>query len=140
MRNKTLILLLIITIMQIRCNYTEIAFEDNRNFKQWVYVELIYIMKSDTTTNFYYGQINEEALDRINKNNLDGFFQLRNIRYLDKNDKLAIYESKIDMGRTTFKIASIVRIDFEKDDPIYTYSFSDLDDNSKAYFEKNKKK
>lgn len=93
--------------------------------KAWVYVELEAITSSDTSSYYYYGQISQQLLDKIDeKNQNKGLFMLSNIRYLDDFNEMKAYEDEYDQGSLFFRIQDIVKIQVLKEDPLYHNSLA----------------
>lgn len=96
--------------------------------KQWVYLEVESILKSDTSVYFYYGQINKSILEEIYSNpEASGLFALSNTRYTRKDDNLiAVYDDAETNGTLIFRIEDIQYVSQYKNDPIELFDDSEL--------------
>ena len=93
----------------------------------WVFLELEKQMKNDTNDFYLYGEIKQTILNTINKNESSkGIFQLSNIRYINDQDLLQIYEDKSDKGIYLFRIEDIQTVRLLKADPILTFNDNEL--------------
>ncbi len=101
--------------------------------KKWVYIEIKKVLPRDTTDYFYYGQINESLIEKINaKEDLSGLFILSNIRYWNDDDLLTVYEDKEHYDSRIFQIHDIQTVVPYKDDPINLFNMEELHESSKA--------
>lgn len=95
--------------------------------KVWVFLELEKSMQSDTTDYFLYGQIKESILNKIDNNEkAKGVFLLDNIRFINNDDFLQLYEDESDQGKIFFRIEHIQTVRLLKDDPVMTYPENEL--------------
>ena len=136
-------LAILISIISLSAIITSCGFNTQRpsveQGKQWVYIELTTVTKSDTTNYYYYGQIKKALIREIDSNaGLTGLFTLSNIRYWNDNDLLEVYEDKNLEGSIVFGIQNIKEIVLYKVDPIYTFEVDELHPSCKAIRVKNK--
>ena len=95
--------------------------------KKWVYLEILNIMKGDSTNYYLYGKINNSILTKINKNEKSsGLFKFSEIRFINDDDLFEIYEDENDSGDLYFRIENIKKISVYKRDPIYTFKDNKL--------------
>jgi len=93
----------------------------------WVYIELVVDMPNDTSSYYYYGQINESVFTQINNNpQSNGLFILSDIRFWNDDDLLEVYENEDYIGKRVFHIQDIRQIRAYKKDPIYVYKPEEL--------------
>ena len=92
---------------------------DKPNKKVWVYLEIYYITKIDTTTNYCYGKIHQSDLDKIKSHsNSKGLFELTDGRYLDDDQKVHDYSDSKESGVFFFRFEDVVYIEIQKYDPL----------------------
>ena len=100
--------------------------------KMWVYVKLKTELPRDTSDYYYYGQIKESLIHKIDiDEEINGLFILHNIRYWDDDDLLNIYENE---DRHSFKIFKILDINYLtplKKDPIMMFEMEELHEDAK---------
>jgi hypothetical protein len=98
----------------------------------WVYLESEKIMKSDTTNYYLYGKIRSSVLEKIHADEkINGLFQLKEIRFVNTDDLLEIYEDEDQIGRIFLNIQDIKYISVYKRDPIYSFEEKDLHESLK---------
>ncbi|MGV6830864.1 MAG: hypothetical protein ACWA5P_04765 [bacterium] len=123
-----IIIMIILTLSFISCNITE----NNDTEKQWVYIEINTVSKTDSTDYFLYGQINKSILKKINKNeNTNGLFILSNTRFTNDDNLLEIYEDELLSGKLVFRIQDIEEIKFYNDDPVLLFNIDELHESAK---------
>ncbi|MBJ2172919.1 hypothetical protein JBL43_01635 [Aureibaculum sp. A20] len=106
--------------------------------KQWVYIELSTISKTDTTDYFLYGQINKSIINKINDNEgAKGLFVLSNARFTNDDELLELYEDRQLSGELVFKIQDIEEIKFYNDDPVKLFDINELHESAKKLRNKN---
>jgi len=69
-------------------------------------------------------------MNRLNKGNETGHFTLKDIRYLNNDDLLELYEDEFTTGDLIFRVQDIARIQLLKKDPIYYYDIKELSANA----------
>ena len=139
-QNYLTVLISIITLSTFlsSCGFNTQRTSDKKG-KQWVYIELTTVTKSDTTNYYYYGQVKKALLHDIDSNpGLSGLFTLSNIRYWNDNDLLEVYEDEDLEGSIVFSIRDIKEIVLYKVDPVYTFEIDELHATCKAIRAKNK--
>jgi len=124
-KTTVLILFLICSVLCTSCDVNKDASNDSN--KQWVYVELVTESKKDTSEYFYYGQVRESLYNDIKrKPDMKGLFVLFNVRYVNNDDLLELYEDDKLSGDLVFRIQDIEELVFYKDDPIQLFEIEDL--------------
>ncbi len=99
--------------------------------KVWVYLEIETIMKKDTTNSYVYGEIKKSIIDKIERNeNTRGLFFIDNVRYINDDDLLQIYEDRNDKGILGYRIEHITKMEMFKKDPILFFEKKKLDESS----------
>jgi hypothetical protein len=105
----------------------------NNQTKLWVWVELKITLPRDTTDYFYYGQINESIIEKIESDeDENGLFILSNIRYWNDDDLLQVYEDKDHYDYKIFHIQDIQQLIPYKADPINVLEIDELHETTKA--------
>ncbi len=100
--------------------------------KQWAYFELTTESKTDTSEYFYYAQINKSLLHDIETNpEKKGLFTLSNIRFVNDDGLLELYEDSILSGDIIFRIKDIREIILYKDDPVQSFDIKELHPSAK---------
>ncbi len=131
------ILIIIITVNFTSCNIGTDILKPKE--KQWVYLELNTISKTDTTDYFYYGQMNKSIINKIDENeNTNGLFILSNIRFSNDDKLLELYDNELVEGKLIFRIEDIEEITFYKDDPINLFELNELHESSKKIRNKSR--
>jgi hypothetical protein len=127
-------LLVLLSLLLTSCHNStppeEQPIPETDTYNQWVYITIETVVTRDTTTYFYYGKINDQVINRLNKGNETGHFTLKDIRYLNNDDLLEIYEDEFSTGDVIFKVKDIARIQLLKKDPIYYYDIKELSANA----------
>lgn len=100
---------------------------------QWVYLKAEAIMKLDTTDYFLYGQLSKSFLEKLKDQNPPEHFELRNIRYVNDEDKLEILQDEDVSGAYYFKTNQIIKIDLLERDPIFFFDSLELSDASMQF-------
>lgn len=134
---KTLLKILISFIILfsiIKCNTPVNSHEDKSENYQWVFISIESVTKEDISDYFYFGQVKENVLDNINKNNTSGYFTIKNVRFLNDSDKLEVYADSTFIGEMIFRIKDIAKVDLLNKDPILTYKYDELAENSKKLY------
>lgn len=113
------------------CNkIDEFAIEKQK--KVWVYIEMLKVSLPDTTTFYYYGKVNNGLIEKIDEENLSkGLFLLSEIRFINNNDLLQIFENDEDFGFKIFRVENIQYIAAYKKDPIYFYPVDELHESAR---------
>ena len=105
--------------------------------KVWVYLEIETIMKKDTTNSYVYGEIKKSIIDKIERNeNTRGLFFIDNVRYINDDDLLQIYEDRNDKGILGYRIEHITKMEMFKKDPILFFEKKKLDESSLRHLQK----
>ncbi|MEQ6124151.1 hypothetical protein AAON49_08135 [Pseudotenacibaculum sp. MALMAid0570] len=116
------ILVLLGSVMYSCLSSTEDSFD-----RDWVYLEIETVMKSDTSNSFIYGQMKKSIVERMKKNEkAKGIFFIENARYINNDDKLQIYEDVNDKGTLAYRIEHIQKIEFYKKDPVFLFDKDQL--------------
>lgn len=106
---------------------------------QWVYVEIVTESRKDTTEYFYYAQMKKSIIDEIELNeDKKGLFSLYNIRYMNNDGLLELYEDEILKGTLIFKIQDIEEVTLYKDDPVNLFALEELHESTKKFKRKSK--
>ena len=114
---KFTIILIIMSIIVSCTNFS--GDNDIVNKKTWVYLEIFYITKNDTTSNYIYGKIDQKDMSKIkSQKNSESLFELTEGRYLDNNDKVHTFENDKESGTFFFRIKDIVYLEIQKYDPL----------------------
>jgi hypothetical protein len=101
--------------------------------KSWIYIELEVKTKEDTNDYHYFGQVNQRFLDNLSyDDNYNRLFTLTNIRYLDDDDVLKLYEDNSDKGTIIFRTQDIVKIEILKIDPLLDKTYKSFSDSTKT--------
>lgn len=138
-KNHRYLIVLLVGLLISACgNINKTTPESNKN--QWVFISIESIMSRDTSDYFYYGQISDVTMEKLQDKDPSGYFVLSNLRFLNDSDKLEIYEDEENVGSRIFKIKDIQRVELIKGDPIYTYDKTDLDKNAISYIKTHKNK
>ncbi|GGD27006.1 hypothetical protein [Flavobacterium orientale] len=134
MKSLLRIFTIVLTLSLTSCNKPtpseEQPIPETDTYNQWVYITIETVLTRDTTTYFYYGKINDQVMKRLNKGNETGHFTLKDIRYLDNDDLLELYEDEFTTGDLIFRVQDIARIQLLKKDPIYFYDIKELSANA----------
>lgn len=94
--------------------------------REWVYVEIFYVLKRDTTINYLYGKISSKDLAKFDKDSQDAsLFKLTDGRYIDTNDKVQAYGKDNNMnndgGTFHYRFKDVIRLEIQKSDPLEFY-------------------
>lgn len=95
------------------------------NEKAWVYIELLYVTKNDTTADYLYGKIIKSDIEKIkSKKNADGLFEITDGRYIDKNDNDIIHDfaEGNQTGTFLYRYKDVVYLELLKNDPLIAQS------------------
>jgi hypothetical protein len=127
-----IVLIFGICILFISCNISPVQNNFASGNQVWVYIEIQSTLLRDTTDYYYYGQIKQSVIDKIDNNSFsDGLFILSEIRYLDNENKLRIFADEEDFGYKIFRINDIQYVSPLKKDPIYFFEPDDLHDSAR---------
>ena len=99
--------------------------------KQWVYIELSTISKTDTTDYFLYGQINKSIINKIDNDDSEGLFLISKARFMNDDKMLELYEDEEYSGELVFKIQDIEEIKLYNDDPVQLFDINKLHESAK---------
>ncbi len=100
---------------------------------QWVNLHMDVVMKHDTTSYYYYGQISQNDIDQLQNQPKKGMFTLRNIRYFNTDDQLEIYEDANYTGKMLFNYKDVSWVEILKKDPILIFDSLQLGDTSHKF-------
>lgn len=131
---KSAFLLTIFSFFITSCNLkkTETISKENERLR-WVNLHIDVIMKRDTTTYYYYGQMSQNEIDRLQNQPEKGMFTLRNIRYFNTDDRLEIYEDANYTGKMLFKYKDVSWVEILKKDPILIFDSVQLANTSQKF-------
>tara|TARA_R110002012_G_scaffold321930_1_gene552457 strand:- start:37481 stop:37909 length:429 start_codon:yes stop_codon:yes gene_type:complete len=136
--NTSSIFIFLLTLSLSSCKFTneKPIVEPER---QWVYIELVTQSKKDTTDYFYYGQIKKSLIKEIDLHeDKKGLFMLSNVRYINDDDLLQLYEDSNLDGNLMFKIQDIEEVVLYKDDPVNFFDTKELHESAIAIRNKQK--
>ena len=88
MIRKTILLKLIALVILSFGSCDLVELDSKPKEKQWVYIELSTISKTDTVDYFFYGQINKSIIKKIDNNDSEGLFLLSKARFVNDDDFL----------------------------------------------------
>lgn len=117
-----------VILLMYSCNQVKdvVIEKADKDYQQWVFIVMEIPSYTDTINYYYYGQVKSDLLDEMEQNDTEGFFLLRNIRFINKDDKLDVYEDKIELGTVLYRKRDIVKISVVKTDPILTMKPDEL--------------
>jgi hypothetical protein len=102
--------------------------------KEWVYVEVKNQGTSGGIDYYRYGKIKSSIVPKIISNSkTTGLFVLEEMRYINLQDKIEIYEDDEYAGTDVFRIQDIIMLQKLKEDPILTADTSELTKRSLDY-------
>ena len=85
----------------------------------WVFAQMNIPDEEGVESYYYYGRISEELHRQIIDGETEkGFILFRDVRYWGEDDKIYKYEDHIEAGDLLFRIEHIVKMDYEKGDPL----------------------
>lgn len=100
--------------------------------KIWVYVELQRTIAQDTSNYFYYGQVSERVIEKIENNpEAKGVFILSDIRFWNDDDLLELYEDTERFGFKAYRLQDIQHISSFKKDPVFIFKPEELHESAK---------
>ena len=133
---STLICFLTLFLSSCNFNKEKLTVEPER---QWVYIELVTESKKDTTDYFYYAQIKKSLINEIESNTKKkGLFTLLNVRFINDDGLLELYEDNSLNGSLMFKIQDIEEVVLYKDDPVNLFEVKELHESALKIRNKNK--
>ena len=131
MIRKTILLKLIALVILSFGSCDLIELDSKTKEKQWVYIELSTISKTDTTDYFLYGQINKSIINKIDNDDSEGLFLISKARFMNDDKMLELYEDEEYSGELVFKIQDIEEIKLFNDDPVQLFNINELHESAK---------
>ena len=131
MIRKTILLKLIALVILSFGSCDLIELDSKTKEKQWVYIELSTISKTDTTDYFLYGQINKSIINKIDNDDSEGLFLISKARFMNDDKMLELYEDEEYSGELVFKIQDIEEIKLFNDDPVELFNINELHESAK---------
>ena len=134
MMKETAFLFIIFSFFISSCDMKKMETNLKENSRlQWVNLHMDVVMKSDTTSYYYYGQISQNDIDQLQNQPKKGMFTLRNIRYFNTENQLEIYEDNNYAGKMLFNYKDVSWVELLKKDPILIFDSLQLGRTSQKF-------
>ena len=138
MIRKTILLKLIALVIFSFGSCDLVELDSKTKEKQWVYIELSTISKTDTVDYFFYGQINKSIIKKIDNDDSEGLFLLSKARFVNDDDFLELYKDEKYSGELVFKLQDVEEIRLYNDDPVQLFDINELHESAKKLRTKEK--
>lgn len=87
--------------------------------KVWVYLEVEYTIKKDTTADFIFGRISKADLEKFEeKTSKTDLFKLTDARYINDDNEVRDVQEINEEGTFYYRFKDIVYMELQKTDPL----------------------
>ena len=114
---KKLLLIFFIICIFVSCNQPSNTTKSNE--KVWVYLEVAYTIKNDTTADFIFGRISKTDLEKFEKKtSKTELFKLTDGRYLNDDNEVRDVQELNEEGTFYYRFNDIVYMEIQNIDPL----------------------